>query len=198
MRMPEHMQRKLGPPSIFANAGAAASEYYSIAKLVPSRWQRYRLLRKALWNCNAALRERATSDPSGLLDIRGHVKMNMLNPIGGLRDLKRALAIRREQAQRVDRIGESEVHLGRAYAYCRRHGKAERLLQDGVAKLRSTDNCPFTVQALRHLAVFNKQIGRRSEAAEALREAQAMARQYEIQGQLEQIEDELKALGEDP
>ena len=40
MRMPDHMRRKLGPPSIFANAGAAASEYYSIAKLVPSRWQR--------------------------------------------------------------------------------------------------------------------------------------------------------------
>ena len=72
-RMPTSMQSKLGPPSIFADAGAAASEYYSIAKLVPSRRQRHRLLGKALWNCNAALGEQGgPSDPSGLLDIRGH------------------------------------------------------------------------------------------------------------------------------
>jgi len=197
MRMPEHMQRRLGPPSIFANAGAAASEYYSIAKLVPSRRQRQWLLRKALWNCNAALSEAETSDSSGLLDIRGHVKMHMLNPIGGLWDFKRALAIRRSQAQRADRIGESEVHLGRAYAYFRRHAKAERLLQDGIAKLRSTDNHPFTVQALRHLAVFYGRIGRTREALSMLREAQGIARQYEIQGQLQQVEEELQALGED-
>jgi hypothetical protein len=97
MRMPTEMATKLGPPSIFSSAGAAASEYYSIAKLVPSPWQRYGLLRKALWNCDAALSSDTISDPSGLLDIRGHVKLRLFNPLGGLRDLKRALAIRLDQ-----------------------------------------------------------------------------------------------------
>ena len=195
-RMPASMQCKVGPPSIFADAGAAASEYYSIAKLVPSRWQRYRLLRKALWNCNAALSEADSSDPSGLLDIRGHVKLRMLNLLGGMSDLKRALAIRREQGEDGGRIGESEVHLGMAYSYCRQFGKAERLLQDGVAQLRAADNRNFLVQALRHLAVFYAQVGRREEAVRLLREAQAVARQHEIQGQLQQIENELHQLGE--
>ena len=195
-RMPLSMQREVGPPSIFANAGAAASEYYSIAKLVPSRWRGYRLLRKALWNCDAALSETGISDPSGLLDIRGHVKLRMFNLLGGLSDLKRALAIRREQGEDGGRIGESEVHLGVAYAYCWQFEKAERLLQDGVAKLRAADNRNFLVQALRHLAVFYAQVGWREEAAGLLREAQAIAEQHEIQGQLQQIENELRRLGE--
>lgn len=193
-RMPATMQKRLGPPSIFADAGAAASEYYSIAKLVPSRWQRYRLFRKALWNCNAALRSGAVSDPSGLLDIRGHVKLRMLNPLGGLADLKRALAMRREQGQGCARIGESEVHLGRAYAYCRLNGRAEYFLEEGVAKLRASANRPFLVQALRHLAVFYGSVGRTTEAEVTLREAMALATQFEIQGQLHQIEQELRML----
>ena len=193
--MPSHTRSRLGPPSIFADAGAAASEYYSIAKLVPSRWQRYQLLRKALWNCNAALAYGAASDPSGLLDIRGHVKLRMLNLFGGLADLKRSLAIRRDQGQRADRIGESEVHLGRAYAHCWQHSKAQRLLEDGVAKLRTTDNTPFTVQALRHLAVFYGSVGRRNEAVRVLQEAKSIASLHEIEGQLQQIEQELRRLG---
>ena len=195
-RMPASIRGELGPPSIFADAGAAASEYYSIAKLVPSRWQSHRLLRKALWNCNAALSEPRISDPSGLLDIRGHVKLRMLNPLGGIGDLKRALAIRRNQGQSPARIGESEVHLGRAYAYCRRYRKAEGLLEAGVSRLRTSDSSAFLAQALRHLAVFYGQISRRSEATKALHEARGIARKYEIQGQLQQIEDELLRLGE--
>ena len=195
--MPSSMRKELGPPSIFADAGAAASEYYSIAKLVPSRWQRHRLLGKALWNCNAALGEGAVSDPSGLLDIRGHVKLQMFNPIGGISDLKRSLAFRRDRDQGPLRIGESEAHLGRAYAYCRQHTKAERLLEDGTAKLRLSGNKPFLVQALRHLAVFYAQIGRRADAIKTLREAQTIAKDNEIQGQLQQIEEELRTLGEE-
>jgi hypothetical protein len=194
MRMPARMQTELGPPLIFRNAGAAASEYYSIAKLVPSTWQRHLLFRKALWNCNAALGNASVSDLSGLLDIRGHVKLHMFNPLGGLRDLKRALAIRRDQGQSAAHIGESEVHLGRAYVHCRLFGKAERLLEGGLAKLKSTDNYPFIVQACRHLAVFYARVDRLPEAERVLQEAQTIAKQHEIHGQLHQIEDELRRL----
>ncbi len=155
-------------------------------------------MRKALWNCNAALECSTASDPSGLLDIRGHVKLRMMNPLGGLSDLKRALGLRRDLGQSARRIGESEVHLGRAYAYCRRYRTAEHLLQDGVAKLRTTEDRNFLVQALRHLAVFHSHVGRRDEAVKVLREAQQIACPHEIQGQLLQIEDELRVLGEIP
>jgi tetratricopeptide (TPR) repeat protein len=197
-RMPDWMQNDLGPPSIFADAGAAASEYYSIAKLVPSIWQRYCLLRKALWNCNAALSEGAVSDHSGLLDIRGHVKLRMFNPVGGLSDLRQSLAIRMDNGQSPGRIGESEVHLGRAYAECRQYRKAERYLESGVARLRTSGNQTFFVQGLRHLALFYTRLGRRVAAIEALTEAQDIAKRHEIHGQLQQIEHELSKLYEEP
>ena len=89
------------------------------------------------------------------------------------------------------------MHLGRAYVFFRRHGTAERPLHDGIAKLRSTDNRNFLVQALRHLAALHAQVGRRAEAIKVLREAQALAGKDETQGQLQQIEEELRGLGED-
>jgi hypothetical protein len=195
-RMPTRMRATLGPPSIFADAGAAASEYYSISKLVPSRWQAYRLLRKALWNCNAALASGGLADPTGVLDIRGHVRMRLFNPFGGLRDLRRALARRLDNGESAGRIGESEVHLGRAYVECHLYGKAEQLLESGVARLCTTNNFEFTAQALRHLAALHGARGRRNEAVRVLRQAEGLARQHEIEGQLRQIKDALHALGE--
>jgi hypothetical protein len=135
-------------------------------------------------------------DSSGLLDIRGHIKLAMLNPAGGIFDLKRALAIRLDKDQDPGRVGESEVHLGRAYAACRLFRKAERLLEDGVAKLETTDRYPFTVQGLRHLGTFYSQVGRRTDATRVLRKAQILASEkHEIQGQLYQVEEELRKLG---
>jgi len=195
LRMPARMRSDLGPPSILADAGAAASEYYSIAKLVPLYWQRWRLLAKALWNCNAAIESGTASDVSGLLDIRGHVKLRMGNPVGGLFDLTRALAVRRENAEGPGRIGESEAHLGRALAQCRLNGKAERLLQSGVANLRLANNRPFLIQALRHLGTFYARVGRREEAVTYLDEARQIALRDDAIGQLQQIESELRGLG---
>lgn len=193
--MPPRMRREIGPSSTFSDNGAVASEYYSIAKLVPSWYVKQSLLRKALWNCNAALEVSTASDHSGLLDIRGHIKLRMLNPVGGISDLKRALRIRREKDQGPGRIGESEVHLGRAYAACRLYRKAERLLEDGVAKLETTDRHPFFIQGLRHLGTFYARAGRRSDAIEVLLKARDKASEYEIQGQLHQVEKELRNLG---
>lgn len=196
-RMPRPMQVALGPPSILADNGAVASEYYSIAKIVPSWRTRYWLLRKALWNCDAALARQDVADRSGLLDIRGHVKLRMLNPLGGVADLKRALAIRRD-AQDMGQIGESEVHLGRAYVACFQYGKAERLLLDGVAKLEQAGHDAFTVQGLRHLGVYYGKVGQRRDAVAVLRKAQDLASRREIAGQLSQIVEELRRLGEPP
>jgi tetratricopeptide (TPR) repeat protein len=199
--LPDSIRRKLGSPAIFAHAGAAASEYYSIAKLVPSRWQRHRLFGKALWHCNAALSENGgPADPSGLLDIRGHVKLQMFNVFGGIADLKTALRIREEQGEDMCRIGQSQVHLGRAYSHLGLYNRAERLLEDGLEKLRrcNSKNREFLTQALRHVSDHERRIGRKREAITRLREAQAIARQDEILGQLEQIEEALRALGEEP
>jgi tetratricopeptide (TPR) repeat protein len=196
-RMQAAMPGDAAKASPFAYAGGAASEYYSIAKLVPSQWQKFGILRKALWNCNAALSERSPNDASGTLSVRGHVKLRMLNVPGGLSDLKKVLAIRQEQGDSIGRIGEAEAHLGRAYVLCRQFGKAERLLHEGIDKLRAADNVNFLVQALRHLAALYVRTGRRAEAIAVLREAQRIARAREIQGQLGQIEAELKRLGED-
>jgi tetratricopeptide (TPR) repeat protein len=194
--IPKRIQVEIGPPSIFADNGAVASEYYSIAKLVPSLYVKQHLLRKALRNCNAALESSTVSDLSGLFDIRGHVKLAMLNPSSGISDLKRALEIRCEKDQGPGRIGESEVHLGHAYATCGLFRKAERLLEDGVDKLLTTDRYPFTVQGLRHLGTFYSQVGRRTDAVRILQKAWVLASEHEIQDQAQQVEDELRDLGE--
>jgi hypothetical protein len=64
----------------------------------------------------------------------------------------------------------------------------------GLAKLKSTDDYPFIVQACRHLAVFYARVDRLPEAERLLLEAQTIAKQHEIHGQLHQIEDELRRL----
>ena len=89
---------------------------------------------------------------TGLLDIRGHVKMPMLNLPGGLADLKAALRLRLEENAPETKIGESEAHLGAAYLKCKMYHKAERLLVEGVTKLRPSESHQFAAQALRHLA----------------------------------------------
>lgn len=187
IRMPARMRKDIGPPSIFASAGAAASEYYSIAKLLSSPWQRHRMLGKALWNCNAALREKEVSDLSGLLDIRGHIKLRMFNPLGAVSDLRHALEIRRDTNQSLARIGESEMHLGAVYAQCGLRRLAEPLLEQGVAKLHVAGSNNFLVQGLRHLAAFYGRSGRTADAADALQKAQDIAQRLEIAGQLQQI-----------
>jgi tetratricopeptide (TPR) repeat protein len=98
------------------------------------------------------------------------------------------------------RIGQSQVHLGRAYSHLGLYNRAERLLEDGLEKLRrcNSKNREFLTQALRHVSDHERRIGRKREAITRLREAQAIARQDEILGQLEQIEEALRALGEEP
>jgi hypothetical protein len=46
--------------------------------------------------------------------------------------------------------------------------------------------------------LFYTRLGRRGAAIEALTEAQDIAKRHEIQGQLQQIEHELRKLGEEP
>jgi hypothetical protein len=144
------------------------------------------------------LREGAVSDPSGLLDIRGHVKFQVFNPVGGIADLRRSLTIRRDAGQSVGRIGESEMHLGRAYAELRLYARAEPLLSSGITKLCASGNVNFLTQGLRHLARFHARTGRTAEGVKLLREAQSLASSSEAQGQLRQVEDALRDFGEEP
>ena len=71
-----------------------------------------------------------------------------------------------------------------------------RLLEEGVAKLRTGDNSNFLAQGLRHLAEFYERAGRRDEALAALNEAREITGRMESQGQLHQIEEALARMGE--
>ena len=64
----------------------------------------------------------------------------------------------------------------------------------GASNLERSDRNPFTVRALRKLAMFYLATFRLRKALQALRRAEAIAREHEIRGQLLPLETLLRRL----
>jgi hypothetical protein len=75
------------------------------------------------------------------------------------------------------------------------YGKAERFLEEGVAKLRASDSHRFAAQALRHLAELYIIQGHRDRAISTLLEARSRVTPLESEGQLSQIDELLEKFG---
>jgi tetratricopeptide (TPR) repeat protein len=172
--------------SIQSSYGAIASEYYSIAKMVPSRRYKRMLLDHALEKVERAL-EIAGPDISGLLSIRASVRMARGKTAEALEDFKVVLGMRIDAGDSIGRIGEAESRLGFAYFRRGRIRQAERLLESGVAHLESSDRTEFMVRAMRQLSLFYALTLRRSRALTVLRKAFEVAESHELEGQLLQL-----------
>jgi tetratricopeptide (TPR) repeat protein len=182
------MQSRVGLPSIQGTQGAIASEYYSIAKLVESFIDRHSLLKKALWNVNTALAVKQNSDISGLLAIRGSIRLGLGQPLKAVKDYREVLQQRLDANEGPGSVGEAQAELGMAYLCLGRVWKAQELLEAGVESLALSSRHPFTVRALKKLSYFYALTFRRERAAQALECARSIAMAHEIEGQLEQLE----------
>jgi hypothetical protein len=182
--------------TIQSSSGAMASEYYSIAKQIPSRTLRFALRVRALQLLNEAL-VRGEPEPSGLLAIRGSVKFSIGRPFSAIDDYKAVVALRSRGGFSIGEVGEAESELGFGYHLMRRNSRAEPLLVSGVEKLRLDDRPEFTVRALRKLARFYRGSGRHDEARRSFHEALTLARTRELNGQLSQLLPECELYGVD-
>jgi tetratricopeptide (TPR) repeat protein len=173
--------------------GGLASEYHSMAKLAETRREKRILFERALATANRAL-DGEPRDPSGLYGIRASILQALGRLRQGLDDYRRMLDIRTLRGEDHGRIGEAEPELGMGYLRLGHIFRAGDFLTRGVANLERSDRHPFTVRALRKLAVFYLVTLRLHKALRTLRRAAAIAREREIRGQLSQIEPLLRRL----
>ncbi|HEX3554313.1 MAG TPA: hypothetical protein VIA62_13890 [Thermoanaerobaculia bacterium] len=173
--------------------GSIASEYYSIAKQVPRRWDRRKLLERALEKVTFAL-DQGQPDPSGLLAIRGSVRLALGEARLAVEDYDKSLKVRVRRGEDQGRIGEAEVELAMGYLRSGRIWKVKDLLEQGVDRLRGSHRPEFLVRALRKLGFFYALTLRRQRSEEAFREALAIATRLELEGQSRQITAEMTRL----
>lgn len=167
--------------------GAIASEYYSIAKMVPSRRDKEVLLQKALVELGIALEARP-SDPSGFLAIRGSVHLALGDRDSAISDYQSVLRLR-EAADNPDPagIGEAQSELGYAYLRRGRLKEARRYLEEGVALLDRTQAVGFTIRARKKLATYYFLVGRPFGAVRQLAMAYKLAATGGFRGQISNL-----------
>lgn len=139
------------PASIHSSLGGLASEYYSMAKLAPSKDQRRALMQKALELVTRQITIGTEKDASGLLLIRAPIELALGKRLAAIRSCRRALAIRREANDNPGRVGEAETHLGFAYLNVLQIRSARNYLSAGVAKLQTVRSDGFLITAQKKL-----------------------------------------------
>lgn len=131
--------------------GARASEYYSIAKLLPDARQREYYLDLAESDIKEALRA-LKDEPSGYLSIRGHIHLMRGRPAEALADFEEVRRLR-EAAGDPKGVGESCADLGLVHMRLGNLPLALRLLREGVASLDAAGSHTFAVRAKKRLAL---------------------------------------------
>jgi tetratricopeptide (TPR) repeat protein len=136
--------------AIQGTKGARASEYYSMAKLLPSRSQRTHYLQLAEHDVEDALRS-IQDEPSGYLTIRGHIRLMQGNVRKALADFEEVMRLK-EAAGDTKGLGESLADVGLAQLRRGNRSLAVRLLREGVVRLEGDGNPTFAVRAKKRLA----------------------------------------------
>ncbi len=137
--------------------GARASEYYSIAKLLPSARQRESYLDLAERDVEDALRA-LQDEPSGYLAIRGHIRLMQGRPAEALVDFELVRRLR-HAAGDLKGVAESSADLGYAHMRLGNRRLALGLLREGVAGLESAGSPTFAIRARKRLALALLQSG---------------------------------------
>lgn len=173
--------------------GAIASEYYSMAKLVPSGRYKKLLLNEALSNLGNAL-SYTQGDISGLLSIRGSVLLELGDVRAAVSEYERSLQVRLDAKEPLGRIGEAEAYLGFGYfrlginrLQLRYIWKAQELLEAGVHHLKDSNRVPFTVGAMKKLCLFYTATLQWERARIVFDEAYELANRHGLYGQVQYL-----------
>jgi tetratricopeptide (TPR) repeat protein len=183
------IRQRLGPagvaktPSfIQGTKGARASEYYSMAKILPDRTQRAAYLNLAMQNIDEALAT-LQGERAGYLAIRGHIHLAQGKPRKALADF---VAVREEKEAAGDAggagealgdIGLVELRLGHVL-------KARRLLEEGAARLDAAGSVTFALRVRKRLAQAYLLSGHPMRALRQLADVHARAERDQIFDQI--------------
>lgn len=149
-RMDWRQERHDSAHYIQGTKGARASEYYSMAKLLPSRSQRAHYLQLAERDVEDALHS-VEDEPSGYLAIRGHIRLLQGDARKALADFEEVARLK-EAAGDVKGLGESLADVGLAHMRLGNLSLAVKLLREGVTSLEDAESQTFAIRAKKRLA----------------------------------------------
>jgi tetratricopeptide (TPR) repeat protein len=161
--------------------GARASEYYSMAKLMPNAAERDKYFRLAELDIEDALRAGA-GRPAGYLTIRGHIRLRQGNPALALADFEEARRI--QELEGGSSAAEALADVGIAYLYLGKVRRAISLLQESVERFEEDGNITFGVRARKRLALAHLRSLHPRQAVRELNRAYDFAYEHQIFDQI--------------
>lgn len=174
--------RRTHPVSIHGSKGGRASEYYSIAKLVPGRRERDLYFSLALTDVNDAI-SNVGGDISGHLSIRGHIYRTQGKTQSALADFRQMHRLRKERGD-AGGIGEALSDLGLTELTLGRMRDACAHLREGAEMLWSAGNYTFAIRAQKRLALAHLRSGRPIMALQELWDAYDRAKERQVYAQI--------------
>lgn len=161
--------------------GARASEYYSMAKMLPSP-QREHYLSMAERDLEDALRV-IHDEPSGYIAIRGHIRLQQGRAREALTDFEEVRRLR-EAAGDQKGAAEAAADVGLAHLYLGNRRLALRLLKEGVGALEASGSRTFAIRARKRLALAQLKSGHPFIAVRELCTAYENAVEHQIYDQI--------------
>ena len=173
--------------------GGRASEYYSIAKLMPTMAQRNEYLEFALADLRDAF-DSISGDVSGYLAIRGHIFQEQGELAKALSDFEE---MRRHRERRGDTggVGEALADLGLIHLKLKNTRQAVALLRQGTEMLQSAGRHDFAIRAKKRLALAYLQTFHPYRAFRELCEAYDMAQERQVYDQITPLMEMVHRLG---
>lgn len=167
---------------IHGTKGGRASEYYSMAKLMPTKVQRDEYLGLALTDLDDALRF-VSGDVSGYLAIRGHVYRQQGRLAEALKDFEDTRRLREWRGDDGG-VGEALADLGLIHLRLGNTREARSLLRKGTEMLEAASRYEFAIRAKKRLALSYLCTLHPYRAFHELCEAYDMAQERQVYGQI--------------
>lgn len=186
-RMDWRAERHDSAHYIQGTKGARASEYYSMAKLLPSRSQRAQYLQLAERDVEDVLHS-IQGEPSGYLAIRGHIRLMQGDARKALADFEEVRRVK-EAGGDVKGLGESLADIGLAQMRLGNLSLAVKLLREGVTSLEDAGNPTFAIRAKKCLGQALFLTGHPIQALRALNAVHEMALENQIYDQMTPMTD---------
>ena len=165
--------------------GARASEYYSIAKLLPDAAQREHYLQLAEEDVEAALHV-LRDEPSGYLAIRAHIRLMRGRSADALEDFEEVRRLK-EAAGDARGLAEASGDLGFIHMRLGNLRLALKLLREGVAGLEAAGSITFTIRVKKRLAFALLRSGHPVLAIRELSAAHEQATAHQVYDQITPI-----------
>jgi len=172
--------------------GGRASEYYSMAKLMPTKAQRHEYFELALTDIKDALHV-AAIDISGYLAIRGHIYREQDRLTEALKEFTEMLRLREREGS-VGGVGEALADLGLVRFKLGNAREARVLLQQGKEMLESAGRYEFAIRAKKRLALAYR-MRHPYRAFRELCEAYDMAQERQVYSQITSLMEFVHEIG---